>query len=349
MSKVTAKTPTKGKIMEHPSQRDGGKHSDDSSSKNEPPAAQTSREFKIPKRKRTKTKRSRHARKRKHSKFYQDSSPSSGESSSSSSFSNSDSELSSNASEKRASGSGGKDEVIDSFPAEILDFASEAVFSGLSKSARKNLLKETPVPALPELQPKKVDAFIKKYLKRKGTNFNPIMDRRQLNLAGRIVDPVGPLCHLWALALQADQNGCELPPSVVVDALKRAVALVGNASFCAMNDRRKGLLAKIAPDCLDLLDDTTLFTKDCQDLFGKKFKKHLLKDLKLGKEIDNLMPQRWQTSATQPNTRRFQANRFFRQQPGKGPGFRSNPIHFKRWDSKPRRNHQPRQHQDQNN
>ena len=39
------------------------------------------------------------------------------------------------------------------------------------------------------------------------------MDRRQLNLAGRIVDPVGPLCHLWALALQADQNGCELPPS----------------------------------------------------------------------------------------------------------------------------------------
>ena len=161
MSKVTAKTPTKGKVMEHPSQRDGGKHSDDSSSKNEPPAAQTSRESKIPKRKRTKTKRSRHARKRKHSKFYQDSSPSSSESRSSSSSSSSDSELSSNASEQRASGSGGEVEVIDSFPAEILDFASEAVFSGLSKSARKNLLKETPVPALPELQPKKSMPLLK--------------------------------------------------------------------------------------------------------------------------------------------------------------------------------------------
>ena len=238
MSKVTAKTPNKGKSMEHPSQRDGGKHSDDSSSKNEPPAAQTSREFKIPKRKRTKTKRSRHARKRKHSKFCQDSSHSSSETSSSSSSSSTDSELSSNASEKTASGSGGEDQVIDSFPAESLDFASQAVFSGISKSARKNLLKETPVPALPELQPKKVDAFIKIYLKRKGTNFNPNMDRRQLNFAGRIVDPVGPLCHLWALALQADQNGCELPQSVVVDALKRAVALVGNASFCAMNNQR---------------------------------------------------------------------------------------------------------------
>ena len=80
--------------------------------------------------------------------------------------------------------------MIDSFPAEILDFASEAVFSGLSKSARKNLLKETSVPALPELQPKKVDAFIKKYLKRKGTNFNPIMDRRQLNLVGGLLTPL---------------------------------------------------------------------------------------------------------------------------------------------------------------
>ena len=246
-----------------------------------------------------------------------------------SSSSSSDSELTSNASEKRASGSDSEDEVNDSFPAEILDFASEAVFSGLSKSARKNLLKETPVLILPELQPNKVDAFIKKYLRRKGTNFNRIMDRRQLNLPGRIVDPVGPLCHLWTLALQANENGCKLPPSVVMDTLKRAVALIGNASFCAMNDRRKGLLAKIAPDCLDLLDDTTLFTKNCLDLFGKKLKKHPLKNLKLSKEIDNLMPQKRQTPATrQTLTRRFQANRFFRQQPGRGLGFRSNPFHF---------------------
>ena len=161
------------------------------------------------------------------------------------------------------------------------------------------------------------------------------MDRRQLNLAGWIVDPIGPLCHLWALVLQADKNGCELPPSVVVDALKWALALIGNASLCAMNDQRKGLLAKIAPGCLDLLDDTTLFTKNCLDLFSKKFEKHLLKDLKLSKEIDNLMPQKWQTPATQ-QTRCFQANRFFRQQAGKGPGFRNNLFHFKRWDSKPR-------------
>ena len=162
MSKVTAKTPAK-KIMENPSERDGGNHSDDTSSKNEPLAAQTSREFKIPKQNPAKTKRSRHAKRRKHSKFYQDSSQSSSESSSSSPSSSSDSELTSNASEKRASGSDREDEVNDSFPAEILDFASEAVFSGLSKFARKKILKETSVPVLPDLQSKNVDAFIKKY------------------------------------------------------------------------------------------------------------------------------------------------------------------------------------------
>ena len=74
MLKVTAKTPAKKKMMENPSERDGGKHSDDTSSKNEQPAAQTSREFKIPKRKSAKTKRSRRAKRLKHSKFYKDSS-----------------------------------------------------------------------------------------------------------------------------------------------------------------------------------------------------------------------------------------------------------------------------------
>ena len=47
MSKATAKTQANGKIMEHPPERDGGKHSDDRSSKNEPPAVQTPCDFKI--------------------------------------------------------------------------------------------------------------------------------------------------------------------------------------------------------------------------------------------------------------------------------------------------------------
>ena len=65
--------------------------------------------------------------------------------------------------------------------ADTVDFRAGAVFSGLSKSSSKNLLKETSMPVTKDLPPKKVHSFIKKYLKRKGTLFNPLIDRRQLN------------------------------------------------------------------------------------------------------------------------------------------------------------------------
>ena len=83
---------------------------------------------------------------------------------------------------------------------------------------------------------------------------------RQLNLAGRVLDHLGPFCNLWALAITADDKRCEIPLAVVIDMVKRAISLVGNASFCAFSDRRKGLLAKLVSECIDLLDDKALFT-----------------------------------------------------------------------------------------
>ena len=176
-----------------------------------------------------------------------------------------------------------------------------------------------------------MDSFIKKYLKRKGTNFNPPMDHRQLNLAGRVLDPLGSHCNPWALAFTADDKQREIPSAVVIDMVKQAISQVGNAFFCATSDRRKGLLAKLAPD------DKALFTGGHVALFGKKFKKNLLKDLKLSKEIDNLMSRMRASSFTQM-TRHFQPNQPFRSQPGKGPGFRSNTNNpFERWENKPRK------------
>jgi hypothetical protein len=70
---------------------------------------------------------------------------------------------------------------------QVLNFAVSAAFQGLSKSERKNLAKESPVPYHADLQPKKVDRFIKKYFKRKGISFNPSLDRRQLNVAARML------------------------------------------------------------------------------------------------------------------------------------------------------------------
>ena len=105
------------------------------------------------------------------------------------------------------------------------------------------MLKDSPVTFHADLRPKKVDSFVKKYLKRSGTAFNPVMDRRLMNIAGRILDPLGPLAQLWQDALAAKAGKTGLEPASVIELVRRAIALTGNASYCALVDRRKGLLA----------------------------------------------------------------------------------------------------------
>ena len=200
---------------------------------------------------------------------------------------------------------------------EIVDFAATAAFEGLAKSARKFIVQESPVPFHDDLRPKKVDSFAKKFLKRKRANFNPSVDRRQLNLAGRILDLISPLSLLWQTALSAQSENTGIDPAVVVEAIQRAISLIGKASHCALVDRRKGLLAKLSPETLDLIDDPALFAPGTPDLFGKKFKKAVFKDLKLSKEMDSLISTRRHGNGR----KQFKPFQPFRQQPGKGPGY----------------------------
>ena len=94
-----------------------------------------------------------------------------------------------------------------------------------------------------------------------------------MNIAGRILDPLGPLAQLWQDALAAKAGKTGLEPASVIEPVRRAIALTGNASYCAPVDRRKGLLAKVSSDSLDLIDDPELFVPDSSDLFGKKIGK----------------------------------------------------------------------------
>ena len=104
-------------------------------------------------------------------------------------------------------------------------------------------------------------------------------------------------------------------PSLVIDFARRTMSLVGNASHCALTDRRKSLLAKVSEECLDLVDDQALFVPGTSDMFGKKLKKAVVKDLKLAKEMDNLVGTRRHGNG---ENKRFKP---FCQQPGKGPGY----------------------------
>ena len=210
---------------------------------------------------------------------------------------------------------------------EIVESAATAAFQGMSKSTRKSMARENPVPFHEDLRPKKVDSFIKKFLKKKGANFNSAMDRRQLNLAGRIIDPMGPLLRLWQSALSAQEENTGLDPSAVIESVQNAISFIGNASHCALVDRRKGLLAKVSPDCLDLVDDPALFAPNTADLFGKKFKKAILKDLKLSKEMDGLI------GASRHGNGNKQPFKPFRQQPGKGPGYNPRSWNTRHWGS----------------
>ena len=167
------------------------------------------------------------------------------------------------------------------------------------------MLKVSPVPFHADLRPKKVDSFVKKYLKRSGTAFNPVMDRRLMNIAGRILDPLGPLAQLWQDALAAKAGKTGLEPASVIELVCRAIALTGNASYCALVDRRKGLLAKVSSDSLDLIDDPELFVPDSSDLFGKKFKKAFLKELKLSKELDSLIRGKYHGNANATKQKPF--------------------------------------------
>jgi hypothetical protein len=102
----------------------------------------------------------------------------------------------------------------------IIELATAAVFQDLSKTARTAMGGETPVPFHPDLRPKKVDTFVKKILKRKGANFNTAMDRRQLNMAGRMLDTIGPLSQLWKTAILAEEKATGIDP-----ALERNISL----------------------------------------------------------------------------------------------------------------------------
>ena len=96
---------------------------------------------------------------------------------------------------------------------------------------------------------------------------------------------------MWKSSLIAERRSTGLDAALVSNCVRRAIFLVGNASYCALVGRRKGLLAKVSSDCMDLIDDPELFASGSSDLFGKKFKKALLKDLTVSKEMDSLVTE----------------------------------------------------------
>ena len=77
----------------------------------------------------------------------------------------------------------------------------------------------------------------------------------------------------------------------------------------------------MSSDSLDLIEDPELFVPNFFDLFGKKFEKAFLKELKLSKELDSLVRGKYHCNANKQKP--------FRHQPEKGPGSSANVLFWR--------------------
>lgn len=128
------------------------------------------------------------------------------------------------------------------------------------KKIRQEVTKNCGIPNSKQLQPKQTDRFVKKIFRKK---FNqPLSDKKErtiINTQSRILDATCPLAILWNEAEKLKKRDKGVDPVDVINIVQCALVLIGNAHFVFMTDRRKGLLSRILPDCVqnvDLVDDS---------------------------------------------------------------------------------------------
>lgn len=178
----------------------------------------------------------------------------------------------------------------------ITKYIEKYANQGITKKCRLEVTKNCGVPNSKKLAPKKTDRFVKKLCRRKfGTPLSMQKERAIINTQNRILDASGPLSILWSEAEKMKQRGHGLNPDDVINIVQRALVLIGNAHYVYMSDRRRSMLSRILPDCIDLMDDTEgrkALLKANGELFGRKFKKMLTEESNDNKDLFNMLPTR---------------------------------------------------------
>ena len=223
-------------------------------------------------------------------KFNYDS-ESSSDSSSSSSSSCSSSSSSSSASSFKLSESDKEWKI----PKAMAKFVMKHAADGMSKKHRQDLMNDFPLPKLSGIPIKKTDRFVRKlFAINTNSKWNGKREREHINAQARIADALGPLLKLWSASQNVlkSKQGQGVDPNDVILYLKAAVSLIGNAFFVFLKERRKSLLFKILPDCVDMLEDKKsrkVLKKSREFLFGRKFKKLLARESSEYKELKSLI------------------------------------------------------------
>lgn len=179
-------------------------------------------------------------------------------------------------------------------PKKISKYIEKYANSGISKNTRQEITKNCKTPNTKLLKSKETDRFVKKLFRKK---FNQPMSNKKekiiINTQNRILDATGPLAILWQEAEKVKKANKGIDPNDVIGIVQRALVLIGNAHYVYMTDRRKTLLSKLVPECVDLIEDSSgkrALKKSKDKLFGNKFRKLLAKDSKDNRELSDLLP-----------------------------------------------------------
>jgi hypothetical protein len=114
-----------------------------------------------------------------------------------------------------------------------------------------------------------------------------------INTQNRILDATGPLAILWQEAEKSKKAIKGIDPNNVIGIVQRAVVFIGNVHYVYMTDRRRTLLNKLVPECVDLIEDIAgkkALRKSKDKLFRNKFRKLLARDSKDNRELFGLLP-----------------------------------------------------------
>ncbi|CAG2213564.1 uncharacterized protein LOC143063943 [Mytilus galloprovincialis] len=178
-------------------------------------------------------------------------------------------------------------------PGKISKYIEKYANQGITKNVRLEVTKNCNIPISKKLASKETDRYIKKLFRKKfNQTLNAKKERSIINSENRILDATGPLAILWTEAEKAKKRDRGLNPVDVIDIVQRALVLIGNAHYVYLTDRRRSMLGRVLPECLDLLTDKDgkkALLKSSNELFGRKFRKLLTEESKDNRELFSLL------------------------------------------------------------
>ncbi|VDI51548.1 Hypothetical predicted protein [Mytilus galloprovincialis] len=178
-------------------------------------------------------------------------------------------------------------------PGKISKYIEKYANQGITKNVWLEVTKNCNIPISKKLASKETDRYIKKLFRKKfNQTLNAKKERSIINSENRILDATGPLAILWTEAEKAKKRDRGLNPVDVIDIVQRALVLIGNAHYVYLTDRRRSMLGRVLPECLDLLTDKDgkkALLKSSNELFGRKFRKLLTEESKDNRELFSLL------------------------------------------------------------